>query len=352
MEKELEVNNRKMSPAEQENLRLRIIRTAKKNLKPNNKPNITKVSEICECSKGHVSGTWKKYLESGIKAVKAVTMGRPTNSGALTVEQQEKVQKYLVDKNPEQMKLPGLLWNRSNIQGLIRQLFKVSLTLQAISKYLKKWGFTPQRPIKRNYKQNPAEIKEWLEVEYPKIKERAKAENAEINWGDETGCQNESNYVRGYAPKGQTPVLSVGNEHLRVNMISAITNQGKLRFMFYREKMNGKMLIKFMRRLIKDSQRKIFFIIDNLKAHHAKIVNEWAKKHKAEIEIFYLPNYAPEYNPDERLNGNLKRELANKGFSKNEDEIESKARSAMKSFQKKPSHVASFFQDKCVKYAA
>ena len=346
MEKELEFDARKLSPAEKETLRKKIVRQMKKY------DDAKVVQEMCECSLRHVYNVWKTYNEKGVGGIKAKKVGRKTNSGSLTIAQQEKVQKCLIDKNPDQLKLPGFLWNRSNIQGLIKQLFGQTLTLQAISKYLKKWGFTPQRPIKRNYKQNPAEIKAWLEEEYPEIKARAKAENAEINWGDETGCQNESNYIKGYAPKGKTPVLPVGNEHLKVNMVSAITNQGKLRYMFYREKMNGKMLIKFMRRLIKDSTRKIFFIIDNLKAHHAKIVTAWAEKHKAEIEIFYLPSYAPEYNPDERLNGNLKRELAKKGYSKNEDEIESKARGTMKSFQNNPDHVASFFQDNAVKYAA
>jgi transposase len=349
---ELEVNNLKLSGDEQENLRKKIIRKAKKNLKPNGNPDVKKVSEICECSASHVYGVWKKYLNGGVSAIKSVKTGRPKNSGRLTLEQQQKVQKNHVDKCPNQLKLQGFLWNRSNIQGLIKQLFGVELTLQAISQYLKKWGFTPQRPIKRSYKQNPAEIKAWLEVDYPKIKERAKAENAEISWCDETGCQNESNYIKGYAPKGKTPVLPVGNEHLKVNMISAITNQGKLRFMFYREKMDGTMFIKFLWRLVKDSERKIFLIIDNLKAHHAKIVTDWLEKHKAEIEVFYLPPYAPEYNPDERLNGNLKRELVKKGYSVNENEIESKARSTMESFQNNPAHVASFFKDKSVQYAA
>jgi len=346
MEKELEFNARKLSPAEKETLRKKIVRQMKKY------GDAKVVQEMCECSLRHVYNVWKTYNEKGVGGIKAKKVGRKTNSGSLTIEQQEKVQKCLIDKNPDQLKLPGFLWNRSNIQGLIKQLFGQTLTLQAISKYLKKWGFTPQRPIKRNYKQNPAEIKAWLEEAYPEIKARAKAENAEINWGDETGCQNESNYIKGYAPKGKTPVLPVGNEHLKVNMVSAITNQGKLRYMFYREKMNGRMLIKFMRRLIKESNRKIFFIIDNLKAHHANIVTAWAEKHKDEIEIFYLPSYAPEYNPDERLNGNLKRELAKKGYSKNENEIESKARGTMKSFQNNPDHVASFFQDNAVKYAA
>lgn len=346
MENELEFDARRLSPAEKETLRKKIVRLMKKH------GDVKAVKEMCECSLRHVYNVMKTYNEEGVEGIKAEKVGRKPDSGALTIEQQGKVQKCLIEKNPDQLKLPGCLWDRRNIQGLIEQLFQITLTLQAISIYLKKWGFTPQRPIKRHYKQNPAEIKEWLEDEYPKIKERAKAENAEINWGDETGCQNESNYIKGYAPKGQTPVLAVGNEHIRVNMISAITNRGKMRFMFYREKMNAKVLIKFMRRLIKDSDRKIFFIIDNLRVHHAKIVTAWVEKHKDRIEIFYLPNYAPEYNPDERLNGNLKRELANKGFSRNEDEIESKARGTMRAFQRDPAHITSYFQDKPVQYAA
>jgi len=346
MEKELIFDVRKLSPPEKETLRKKIVRMLKKNESPK------VIKEICECSLSHVYNVRRAYNKEGIDGIKAKKVGRKPNSGSLTLEMQKEVQKQLVDKCPNQLKLPGYLWNRSNIQGLIKRLFKVELTVQMISQYLKKWGFTPQRPIKRNYKQNPAEIKAWLDVDYPEIKARARAENAEISWCDETGCQNESNFIKGYAPKGQTPVLPVGNEHLRVNMISAITNQGKLRFMFYSEKMTGKMLIKFMSRLIKDADRKVFLILDNLKAHHAKVVTAWLEKHAAEIEVFYLPPYAPEYNPDERLNGNLKRELASKGYSETADEIESKARGTMKTFQNNPSHVASFFQDKNVNYAA
>ena len=352
MEKELEVNNKKMSPKEQEALRLKIIRTAKKNLKPDGKVNTTKVAEICECSKGHVSGTWKKYQGGGISAVKAVAMGRPKNSGKLTSEQQCEIKKLIVDKCPEQLKLKGFLWDRKRVCELVNRRFKIKITVQAMGQYLKKWGFSAQRPVKRNHKQNPAEIEKWIKEEYPAIKERAQKENAEIAWGDETCCQNESNYVKGYAPIGQTPILPVGNEHFRVSMISAVTNQGKLRFMFYRGSMNAKRLIEFMRRLIKESNRKIFLILDNLKTHHSKKVSEWLEKHKDEIDVFFLPPYAPEYNPDEYLNGNLKRELAKKGYAKTVDELESKARGTMKSFQKNTAHVASFFSAERVKYAA
>jgi transposase len=352
MEKELEVNNLKLSPKEQETLRLRIIRVAKKNSLSNGNINTKLVAEICECSPSHVSHTWKKYCKDGIIAIKAKKMGRPKNSGKLTIEQQEQIRKLIIDKNPDQLKLPGFLWDRENVRDLIKRLFKVKIALQNISVYLKKWGMSPQRPIKKNYKQNPEEVQKWLDDEYPEIKERASKENAEIAWGDETGCQNETNYVKGYAPIGQTPVLPVGNEHIRVNMISTITNQGKMRFMFYRGSMNAKVLIKFLQRLIFSANRKIFLILDNMKVHHAKLVQEWLKQHKEKIELFFLPPYSPQHNPDEYLNGNLKRELAKKGYSKNRDELESKARGIMKKFQLNPEHIKSFFLSDKVKYAS
>ena len=264
MEKELIVNNLKLSANEQEQLRKRIIRTAKKNLRPNGKPYVTLVAEICECSIGHVSGTWKKYSEKGVTALNAVKTGRPKNSGALNVEQQKIITKLITDKCPEQLKLKGFLWDRQSVCDLVKRIYGVKLTVQAMSKYLKKWGFSAQRPLKRNYKQNPEKVQQWLEEEYPAIKERAKTENAEIMWGDETGCQNESNYIKGYAPVGKTPILPYSGDKIRTNAISAITNQGKLRFMFYRGSMNAKLLIVFMERLIRESDKKIFLILDSV----------------------------------------------------------------------------------------
>lgn len=351
MEKELEVNNLRLSPKEQEALRRRIVRVAKKNLLPNGKINGKLVAEICECSLSHVSHTWKKYRENGIAAINSVRMGRPRNSGKLTMEQQKEIRQCIIDKTPEQLRLPGFLWDRRNIQDLILRRFKVRIVLQNISIYLRKWGMTPQRPVKVSYKQRPEEVKTWLEEEYPAIVKRAKAEKAEIHWGDETGCQNETNYVKGYALKGKTPVMPVGNEHIRVNMISSITNQGKLRFMFYRGSMNAKVLILFLKRLIKGATKKIFLILDNMKTHHANLVKDWVAAHNNAIELFFLPPYSPQHNPDEYLNGNLKRELAKKGFSKNADVLESKARGTMKRFQMNPDHVRNLFNAEKVRYA-
>lgn len=346
MEKELEFNARNLSPQEKETLRKKIVRLMKQH------GDTKKVAEMCECSRRHVQNVWKSYSEKGVAGIKTKQTGRPQNSGALTFAQQAEIARIIVDQNPNQLKLKGWLWDRGNVQALIKRKYQITLTLQAISKYLHKWGFTPQRPIIRNYKQQPKQVQEWLDETYPAIAARAKEENAEIQWGDETGCQNESNYIKGYAPCGQTPVLPFGDEKLRVNMISSITNQGKLRFMFCRESIKKEQFLIFLKRLVKGSNRKIFLIVDNLKAHHALIVTEWLKLHSHEIELFFLPSYCPEYNPDDYLNGNLKREMAKKECAKNEDELESHARGIMKTLQNDKVHIMRLFRAKPVFYAA
>ena len=195
-------------------------------------------------------------------------------------------------------------------------------------------------------------MQKWLEEDYPKIKEQAQKESGEIFWGDETGVQNESNYIKGYAPKGQPPLLKTGSHKMRINMISAVTNRGKLRFMCYEDNMNQQKLIVFMKRLVKDSSQKVFLILDNLKVHHGKSIAEYIGENKDKIEIFYLPSYAPERNPDEYLNGNLKREIAKRGHSKSIEDLRSNTNKIMRKFQKNTEHVKRYFESKFISYAA
>ena len=229
-------------------------------------------------------------------------------------EQEEEIKTVLMTKMPEEFGLKGFLWEMRNVLALIVILFHLTVPRSTMSVYFTRWKFTPQRPAIRNYKQNPEHVKRWIDEAYPQIKDRAKAECGEIFWGDETGIQNQCNYSRGYALKGKTPTTKLSPDHkLRVNMMSAINNQGKLRFMIYEGKMNQQRLIIFMKRLIKSINKKIFLILDNLSVHHGKIVKAWLEENKSKIEVFYLPSYSPERNPDEYFNGSLKRELENLG---------------------------------------
>jgi transposase len=270
----------------------------------------------------------------------------------LSKDQEKRIQKALIDNCPDQMKLPFALWTRIAVQQYILELHKVKMPIRTVGEYLSRWNFPPQKPLKRAYKQNPKAVKKWLKEEYPTIKKRTMTQQAEIHWGDETGLCNDSYYGRSYAPKGKTPAIRLHPRCKRVNLISSITNQGKVRFMFYTNKMNSQTFIKFMKRLIKDSDKKVFLILDNLKVHHSYVVKDWLKEHQDEIEVFFLPSYSPELNPDEYLNGDLKSGVHSGVPARTETQLKRKALSHLRKLQKLPCRVANYFKHPKIAYAA
>ena len=236
---------------------------------------------------------------------------------------------------------------------MIKQSFSLDMPARTVRLYLNRWGFTPQRPVKRAYEQQPKQVKQWLDESYPLLKARAEEQNAQIHWGDETGLSSLEHYPRGYAPKGKTPVLTLSqSQRERVNMISSITNQGKVRFMIYDEMFTAQVFIRFMRRLIKGSTKKIFLVLDNLRVHHAKMVKEWLKDKKDKIELFFLPSYSPELNPDEYLNCDLKTRISTDKPTRKKGDMKIKLRKHMRSIQAQPERVKSYFKHKKIIYAA
>jgi transposase len=278
--------------------------------------------------------------------------GRKTGEQRTLTKEQETMIKNLVrDKTPEQLKLAFALWTRKAIRDLIGRLFGIKVPIRTMGEYLKRWGYTPQRPLKRAYEQRPKEIQEWLDTKYPEIRTRAKKENAEIHWGDETGVNNQDTYGRSYSPQGQTPVIRMVAKRHSMSMISAITNQGTVRFMVYKGGMNVDTFKRFLGRLIKDSYRKVFLIVDNLRVHHSYALDEWLAEHKKEIELFFLPSYAPERNPDEYLNNDLKRSMENRPIASSIQELAKNVVSHMRKLQRMPEHVMTFFKHPLVVYA-
>jgi transposase len=347
MEQELRTNAVRLSPNEQYQLRKSIVRLVKQGKR---NPEIAVTLDVSE---RHVRNVKKLYAEQGIAGIKPQKRGRRTGEKRkLSPEQEQKIREIIVDKNPEQLRLAGCMWTRENISELIMQLYKIKMPLSTLGYYLERWGFSVQRPIKRAYKQDEQKVADWVEREFPYIKERAHLENAEIYFGDEAGIQNTAEYLKGYAPIGQTPVVQVESKKMRINKLSAVSGRGKLRFMLYKGNMNSDKLIDFMRRLVKDTTRKVFLVLDNLRVHHSKKVKAWLEVHKDEIEVFYLPPYAPEYNPDELLNNDLKRGIGKRPMPRSEAELVHNVRSHLKSLQLNPKKIKSFFQTKYTVYAA
>ncbi len=297
--------------------------------------------------------TVKRYGRS--KATKEKKRGRKKDvQQSLNAERQALLQKLITDKTPDQYTLPFALWTRKAVKELVRTQFGLSLSIVTIGVYLRSWGFSPQKALRRAYERNPKAVENWLVDEYPLIKKQAKNEKAEIFWADETGIRNDDQRCRGYSKIGVTPVLTLNNKRFRTNMISAINNRGKLLFMVYQKNMNASLLIKFLVKLYTESDRKVIVILDNLRVHHAIILKEWLKKDKikSRIEVKYLPAYSPDLNPDEYLNNDLKGEFNRRPPVRSQEEIEIKMEECMKLLESSPQRVKNYFKHNSIKYAA
>ena len=270
----------------------------------------------------------------------------------MSLAQEKAIQIMIIDTMPDQLKLDFALWTRKAVKELVEREFGVVLAINTMGDYLRKWGFTPQKPKKMAYEQCSKKVQIWLDEEYPAIQKRAKEENVEIQWGDETGVRNNCQHGRSYAPKGKTPTKKSMSKRFSLNMISTVTNQGKVRFMIYSENMNSDKFIEFLNQLIKNSDQKIFLILDNLRVHHSYIVKDWIAENKEKIELFFLPAYSPEKNPDEYLNCDLKQGLSSKPAPKNQENLKENLENHMLMLTQNPERVQKYFNHKDIQYAA
>jgi len=312
----------------------------------------SEVARMLDVSKQTLSLWRQRYLKGGWKELRKRKRGRAVGTDRrLTAEQEKEIQKTIVDHTPDQLKMTFALWSRHAVQQLIKDRFTVSYTLQGVGKLLKDWGFTPQRPAKRAIERNDEAVKKWKEVDYPQLASRAKAENAEIWWGDETAAKPECHFRRSYSPKGKTPVIKQSAKRFHSSMISALNNQGKLEWMALVDAMNSETFLKFLAQMIKFRKRKIILIVDNLKVHHSHLVQEWVETNKERIELVFLPAYSPQINPDEYLNNGLKQGLASKQPARDKVQLDAMVSVFMLMLSAVKEHVIAFFHHPEVAYA-
>jgi transposase len=297
---------------------------------------------------------WVKRAAGGETGFGEAQRGRSVGQGRrLSAAQEQRIQADLLDSTPERWKLPYALWSGQAVRALIRHHFVLLLPIRTVRHYLKRWGLTPQRPLRRAYEQKPAVVARWLKEAFPALVVRAQHEGGTIHWGDETAVASIEHYPRGYAPVGQTPVLVLKQaQRQRLNILSAITHQGLLRFMLYRETLTAQVLIRFLKRLIRESGKKVFLVLDNLRVHHAQRVRQWVAARRAQIELCFLPSYAPELNPDEYLNADLKARLHAAEPVRDAAHLKRKVLSHLRSLQKQPARIKSYFQHENIRYAA
>ena len=299
-------------------------------------------------------GQWvKAAAQSGEAALAGRHRGRrPGEQKALSAGQEEGLRCLIARGCPDRYGLSFALWTRQAVRALIVRETGVWLSLSVVGDYLRGWGFTAQRPMRRATERQDEAVRAWLESTYPAIARKARAQGGEIHWADETGLSNQANYGRSFAPKGHTPVIRGPARRFSQSMISSLTNQGKLRFMIYEGALNTAIFLNFLRRLVREAARKPFVILDNLPVHRARRVTTWVQNHADQIELFYLPSHAPEHNPDEFLNNDLKQAMARRRTPRDKAALKSSLTSYMRSLQRCPAKVRTFFQAPSVRYAA
>ena len=294
------------------------------------------------------------FAAGGWGAIRPTVRGRAKGDGrVLSQAQEDTIQRMIIDKRPEQLKMDFSLWSRTAVGQLIEQAFGIKLQVHSIGKYLNRWGFIPQKLIKRAYEQSPAAVQAWLEGEYPGIEQRARAEGAEIHWGDETALVNTDVRGRSFAPAGKTPVaMAVGGTRQKLSINATVTNQGKTRWMIIEEAFDGEKLIEFLQALIKDAGNIVFLILDNLRVHHSKLVKTWVPERQEQIELLYLPSYSPQFNSEERHNADLKQEMGKRVPMRTKAKLRDAANDHKAMLEQNPKRVMSNFQDRHVQYAA
>jgi transposase len=313
----------------------------------------TQVAQILGLARETVCRWWATYADQGVAALPQRRSGRPMGSGRLLSDAQaEQLQSLLRTHQPEELGIPAPLWTRRAVRDLIRKHYGLDLAERSVGRYLRRWGFTPKRPRRHARDQDPEEVRQWLEETYPAIAARAARDGAEIHWGDEVGVAADEHPGRGYAPKGEPATQDVPDPHLRANQISTITNRGEVRFMTYTRTMTAAVFIVFLQRLLRSTTGKVFLIVDRLRAHMTPEVQAWVAAHADRLEVFYLPRYAPELNPDEYLNNDLKGQVHTQGLPHDKQEVRSHIQAFMRRLLHLPEHVMNYFQHPSVQYAA
>ena len=220
-----------------------------------------------------------------------------------------------------------------------------------VRKLLHRWNFTPQKPTFQAYEQSPGKVQRWLKQQYPAIRRKAQRQKGTIFWVDESGMRSQHHAGTTYAPKGKTPVISRTGQHFSLNMISAITSRGALVFMIVDGRFNGVVFLAFLLKLVNSTTQKVFLIADNHPAHIEKKVRLWLQKHKERIEMFLLPCYSPELNPDEYFNQDLKTNIVGKARPYNKEQLIAVVKAFSNSKKRNPQKVIKYFHANSVRYA-
>lgn len=295
---------------------------------------------------------WKRLFESGgweILQAKAIS-GRPH---AFDKKDEEWLKSFLESNNPQDLGFTIALWTRPIIKEIIEEYLGIQLSNTSVGKLLRRMGLSPQRPLSRAYEQNPEAVEQWIAQDFPAIRKRAHEENAQIFFGDESGIRSDYHSGTTWAPVGKTPIVPSTGKSYRWNMISAISPEGEIRFLL-RDAKNGtvtsSVFIEFLESLLIGATSKIFLVLDNASFHHSQETRTYVRSVSDKLELFFLPPYAPELNPDESVWNQVKHHTIGRQSFRTKKSLRDALLDTFQSLSRTPETIRSFFQKESTKY--
>jgi transposase len=338
-------DTRTLSPDAQEDLRFRVVTAIRNGMKK------SAAARSFAVSRTSIDAWLRRVAQGNITSLRSKKRGRPPEP-RLANHQAATMVKLITDRTPDQLRLAFALWTREAVRDLLAQRCFVQVSVRTAGRYLKRWGFTPQKPLRRAYERNPAAVKRWKEQEYPAIVKQAKAENAEIHWGDQLGARSDHQAGRSYGRRGRTPVIPGTGQRFSANMMSSITNRGHLCFVVFKGTFNAEVFLFFCRRLLRQRRRKVFLILDGHPVHRSAAARAWLAANRRRIRVFFLPGYSPELNPDEYLNNDVKTNAVGRQRAATQPELIGNLQQYLRDTQRRPNIVKKYFHAEPVQYAA
>lgn len=292
----------------------------------------------------------KRFEQGGVEGLKF--KGIPGKTPKLTKDQLRKLCRIITDKNPLQLKFEFALWTRAMVRKLIMREFGVILSESQVGRLLRQMDMSPQRPLHRATQRDPERVEKWVKEEFPAIRALAKKQKAEIFFGDEAGIRSDYHSGTTWSPKGQTPIVETTGARFGLNMISAISAKGQMRFMTVEGTVDTDVFVRFLRRLIDRQARPIFLVVDGHSIHKSKKVKDFLIEANGRLRLFHLPSYSPDLNPDELVWNHVKGHKIGRMAIEGRDHLKRKVVGVLRSLQRIPAKVRAFFEKPSVAYAA
>jgi len=299
-------------------------------------------------TRGRIYEWLAKYREGGIDALRS--RQAPGKTPKLSGKHLQKLYRLIVGVDPRQLKFEFALWTRGMVRELIKRKFNVSLSDVSVGRLLRKIGLSPQKPIRKSYQQDELLVFKWMAEDFKRIKALANEAGGEIFFGDESTVRSDYHSGTTWAKRGKTPVVKTTGSRHKVNLISAISTRGAMKFMATEESVNSGVFIGFLKRLIANTEKPVFLILDNCSVHRSKEVREYEESTKGKLRIFFLPPYAPELNPDEHVWNYLKNHKIGRQTTTGSWDLYKRVTKVMRSLQRCPEKIQSFFRHPWTRY--